>query len=89
MSDVSGCTLGKRKGLTKETTYQHRRGPFTRVPGGIPLLVTSTVVPEGAAKVVQREVQLFGRVLVEGAKDTVVADKGLEAAAQRLALDPV
>lgn len=70
-------------------TYQLRRRPLAREPRRVPLLVRGAVVPEGAAKVVQGEEELLGAVLIEAAKDAVVADEGLELAAERVALDPV
>lgn len=46
------------------------------------------MIPRSAAKVVQGEVELFGREHVGTAEDAVVADEGFEFAAERVALDP-
>lgn len=68
---------------------QHGRFPVAGVLCRIPLLVGLALLPERAAKVVLGEEELLGGPLAEGGKDTVVANNGLELAAERVTLDPV
>lgn len=69
--------------------YQLRRSPVSNVLCGIPLLVTFSILPEGAAKVVLREEELLCGPLVQGRKDAVVAHQCLEFPPKVMALDPV
>lgn len=57
--------------------------------GRVPLLIAFSVIPEGTAKVMLGEEQLFCRPLTEGRKDTVMAYQSFELSPQIMALDPV
>lgn len=71
------------------TTHQHWRLPIACVSCGIPLLVNLTLLPQGAAKVMLGEEELFGTPLAESRKDTVMTNNGLEPSAKRVTLEPV
>jgi hypothetical protein len=66
-----------------------RSRPVCDVYRRIPFLVAGAVFPEGAAEIVVREEELFGRELVERAEDAVVGYEGTEFAAEGVALNPL
>ena len=59
------------------------------MPGGIPLLVSFSVLPERSTEVVMREEQLFGGILVQRAEDTVMRDECFEFPSEGMPLNPV
>ena len=65
------------------------RRPRANVARGVPPLVAGAVTLKGALEVVDGEEELVRVPLRRDAEAAVVADEGLELAAEGLALDPV
>lgn len=70
-------------------THQHGRRPLGREPRGVPPVVDLAALPQRAAKVADGEEELLGGPLAPRGEGAVVADEGLELAAEGVALDPV